>query len=304
MLSRFNLIKNKIPVKSITNRCGYVPVQCRTLASDLNRHVNLTNQSEQHKKILPQDLSITEKTIGTLANVLCSPLHLLGYGFIMVQPNWVKVSTYFGKYTGVHYKEGTSWRFNVMGQSLYDVYVGHQSIKLENSKIIDKNGNPIVVSCIMNYNITNPEQYILGISDGGSFIVNQGDSVVKSVISQYSYDELRSNNTNFNMELAEKANNMLSVAGVNVSSFMITDMNYAKEIATAMLVKQQASAYIIARTEIADAATSIIDNIIKYYGSVLTKEDQADLIKKLLVVITSGSSVQPTMSVSDSSSKL
>jgi hypothetical protein len=248
-----------------------------------------------YREIVPQTLSITEKLLGGFTNILLSPLHLVGYGFIMVQPNWVKVTTYWGKYTGVHYNQGTSWRFSVVGLKAYDVYLGQQSARLQNSNIVDSGGCPLVVSSMFNYNIVKPEQAILGVDDVQSFVTNQCDSVLKNVVSKYSYDTLRSDSVNISSELIDNANKVLSCAGVNVSSFRITDINYAKEIAQSMLVKQQADAYLAGKTQITKAATSIIDNTVKYYGDVLTKEDKADLIKKLLIIITSGSSVQTTL---------
>jgi len=248
-----------------------------------------------YREIVPQTLSITEKLLGGFTNILLSPLHLVGYGFITVQPNWVKVTTYWGKYTGLNYGPGTSWRFSVVGLKAYNVYLGQQSARLQNSNIVDSEGCPLVVSSMFNYNIVKPEQAILGVDDVQSFVTNQCDSVLKNVVSKYSYDTLRSDSVNISSELIDNANKVLSCAGVNVSSFRITDINYAKEIAQSMLVKQQADAYLAGKTQITNAATSIIDNTVKHYGDVLTKEDKADLIKKLLIIITSGSSVQTTL---------
>ena len=250
-----------------------------------------------HSQVVPQNLNSTETLLGSFLNIIGSPLHLLGNGFIIVPAQHVAVMTKLGKCTGRHCPEGTTWVPDPIGLKLHTVFIGDSSMKLENSKIIDKSGNPVVVSGVINYNILHPERYALGIRDPKKYIYNQSDAVLKSVISKYSYDDLRSENALIQSELKEKSQNVLNIAGVNVTDFTLTDMNYAKEIAQSMLVKQQAQAYAEAKKHIAEASNEIISGVTDKYKGILTKEDQADLIKKLLVVITSGSSVQPTLPV-------
>jgi len=246
-------------------------------------------------RVVPEQLNTTEFVVGGLLNLVASPLHLLGSGLITCPARHIAVGTYFGKYTGQHFSEGLSWVWHPWGFDVQKVFIGDSSMKLENSKIIDKVGNPVVVSGIINYNVVRPERYLLGIDNPSQYIYNQADAILKKVVSQYSYDDLRASNSSIREELQERSQEVLDVVGVQVSAFNLTDMNYAKEIAQSMLVKQQAMAYTDAKKHITEASTEIIGEILKKYEDILDDKAKADLIKNLLVVITSGSSVQPTL---------
>ena len=89
-------------------------------------------------------------------------------------------------------------------------------------------------------------------------------------------------------------------AGIEIVNVYLTDLNYAPEIASSMLIKQQARAYIDAKTEIAGSSVGIIketlDNI-KKIGIDLDETTKSRLVSNLVTVIASGNSVQPTISV-------
>ena len=87
----------------------------------------------------------------------------------------------------------------------------------------------------------------------------------------------------------------VNIAGVTVDNVFLTDLNYAHEIAQQMLIKQQAEAYIEAKSAISKASVDIVDDIVKKVGSDLSDKDKSELIKYLLTVIASGNSVQPTL---------
>lgn len=263
----------------------------------LTPKLNQISLTRKLSSIVPKNLTPFELAIGNIINTVCFPLQIVGSGIIKVEPKYVYVSTYLGKYTGVHYYEGTTWIWNPIGMDLGKVFIGESSMKIKDSKIIDKIGNPVIVSGIMNYNVVHPERYALGFVDPVDYIYNQTDAILKKVIGQHSYYELRSSDSNIRDELIEKSQEVLDVVGLHVSDFKLTDMNYAKEIAQSMLLKQQAIAYTDAKKYITEASSDIISEIISKYDNILDDKDKADLIKNLLIVITSGSSVQPTISV-------
>jgi regulator of protease activity HflC (stomatin/prohibitin superfamily) len=257
------------------------------------RHMSL-------ERVLPKKFG-TETIVGGLLNILGSPLHLIGSGFFTVKPKHVNVTTYFGKYVGNKYNSGLNWIPTPIGTIHHHVFVGASTVSMKNSKIIDSNGNPVVVSGVMNYYVDKPEQYLFGVDDSNKYIYNQSEKTLKRIISQYSYDELKKEDDNIQKELTEECQKQLDIAGVKIMDFNLTDMNYSTEIAQAMLVKQQAGAYIEARKDITKAACDIVSDAVSKYEKDLSSKDRADLIKNLLVVFTSNSNVQPVINVSNNS---
>lgn len=116
-----------------------------------------------------------ETFVGGLVNLVCSPLHLIGNGFVTVEPMYVSVLTYFGKYDGQHLNSGLNWIPTPIGMKACSVYMGARTTDLKKSKIIDRDGNPVVVSGIMNYNVSTPEQYVFGVDNSKEYIYNQAE---------------------------------------------------------------------------------------------------------------------------------
>lgn len=246
--------------------------------------------------VVPEQLGI-ERIAGGVLNLVLSPLHLLGNGFVTVKPMHVGVATYFGKYSGQHFKSGLHWIPTPIGTTIKSVYMGGRSTDFKNSKITDKNRNPIVVSGMMNYNVVDPAQYLYGTNDQNNYIFNQAESVLKQVVSGYTYDELSNTLSDIDNILREESQKKLDIAGIEVTKFSLTDMNYAPEIASAMLVRQQADAYIQGRKEITKGTCDIVDDIVDKYGSNMNDEQKSKLINNLMVSIISNSGVQQVINV-------
>lgn len=255
------------------------------------------NSNWEYAKVKPETQTTQEKLVSNILNLIASPLHLIGMGLFTVPPQHIGVSTLFNKYTGKHYESGLNWFSHFVGFDCSEVYIGQQTMSLKESKIIDKKGNPVIISAVCNYHVDKPEQYIFGVDDPEEYIFNQSDKVLKQVVSQYTYDELRCEGDNIQTLLINKSQESLNVAGVKITDFSLTDMNYAPEIAKTMLAKQQASAYNEAKEEITMAAGDIVKNVINEFDEHLDNKAKAEMINNLLLVITSGSNVQPVMRV-------
>ena len=240
-----------------------------------------------------------EKIFGGLANLLLSPFHLLGSGFLTIEPNCVGVATYYSNYTGQKFSEGLNWTPTPIGLKIKTVYMGARTIDMKNSKVIDSNGNPILVSGVMNYNIKNPEQFLFGFENGGDYIYNQAEKILKKIVSNYSYDELKKEDNEITELMINEAQKALDVTGIKINDFSLTDMNYAKEIASSMLAVQQASATAAAREQIVKAACDIVQDAVNKFEDNLDEKSRAELIKNLLVVITSNNHVQPVVNVTN-----
>jgi len=87
-------------------------------------------------------------------------------------------------------------------------------------------------------------------------------------------------------------------AGVEISNFLLSDLNYAPEIAAQMLIRQQAEAYISAREAIAQASVEIVDDTmtqLKKYNMVTSDKTKDEIVRNLITVICSGTSATPTI---------
>ena len=89
--------------------------------------------------------------------------------------------------------------------------------------------------------------------------------------------------------------------GMRIISFSLSDLSYAPEIASAMLVKQQAHALIQARKMIVAGAVDIAQSAVvqlESRGVVLTSGEKARMVTNLLSVICGDANVTPTLPLS------
>ena len=92
------------------------------------------------------------------------------------------------------------------------------------------------------------------------------------------------------------------IGGVNVGSMEINELNYAPEIASGMLKKQQAMALVAARHVIVDGATEIAKGAIRNLesgeqGMKLSADEKAKIVTNLLTITCGDSDAVPTLSL-------
>ena len=92
------------------------------------------------------------------------------------------------------------------------------------------------------------------------------------------------------------------IGGVNVGSMEINELNYAPEIASGMLKKQQAMALVAARHVIVDGATEIAKGAIRNLesgeqGMKLSSDEKAKIVTNLLTITCGDSDAVPTLSL-------
>ena len=158
--------------------------------------------------------------------------------------------------------------------------MGNQTFKLPESKVVDKNGNPIIISAIVNYRVSAPEQFYVRIKCDSEYIHNQAEAIIKKIASKYPYEStdghsLKSESDEVIQEMREGLQQKVAHAGIQVDSVELTDLNYAPEIAQQMLIKQQAEAYIEAKSAISTASMDIVREIDDNIGQSLTPEDRS-----------------------------
>lgn len=263
-----------------------------------NPYARVISSTSQFRPIVAEKPTVLQTAISGMVNTVAAPLQVFGSGLLPVPPNSVALGTQFGKYTGLKYTSGLNWTPVPMGQKFHTVFMGERTTSMQDLKIIDAHGNPLQVSGIMNYRVEVPEQFAFGVSEPEIYIYHQAESTLKTNVSKFTYDQLRSQDGELENALVTDITDRLKVTGVTVSEFRLTDINYAKEIAGAMLVKQQAIAYNDAKKEIVETASDMIDSVVNsdsYKSMDPTIRDQ--LKKDLMIILTSGSNVQPVINV-------
>lgn len=197
------------------------------------------------------------------------------------------------------------WTFlSCWGRELTHVSTAQISISLPDVKVADHDGNPVVLSAVVQIHVVDAKKAVLDVESYLQYVRLQAVTVLRQVVAQYPYESdqhhlsLRSNASNINNQLAETLNHLTAIAGVEVLSFRIDEIAYATEIAPLMLRKQAAVAMMSARKLIVDSAVSIACDAVdqmEHRGTVLTAEEKSDIIVNLMTVISSGRDVMPTI---------
>ena len=213
-----------------------------------------------------------------------------------VNQNYCCVIQRFGKVDRIMY-EGLRWAPPFCDEKL--VFIGTQTHKFSGLHLIEKNGSPILVSAILNYRISNPIKYIVAADAKTEVVMNMVEGAIRdgcksvALISDTEND-LRKHSDVVSEEIKKKVKEQVLKYGISINSIKITEANYAPEIIQQMLMKQQAQAYIQARSQVVEGAVGIIEETIKKLPN-LSKEAQEKVVVNLLTTLTSNNSVQPVV---------
>merc|ERR1712159_902712 len=77
------------------------------------------------------------------------------------------------------------------GMQVLNVSTKQNTMDLPNSKIADRNGNPVMVSAILNYRVVNSKKALLNVESYGHYINTNAQAVLKQTVSAFTYDELK-----------------------------------------------------------------------------------------------------------------
>ena len=257
--------------------------------------------------------------------MIIATLFILG-GFLMLEPNTARVTTWFGKYSGTFTKTGFYWINPFYGAK--KVSLRARNLDAEPIKVNDKVGNPVMIGLVMVWRLKDTYKALFEVDSqtmastdgtlGGNtkglmhalenFVSVQSYAALRQVAGQYAYDDneentseltLRSGGDEINEQLEAKLNERLSLAGIEVVEARINYLAYAPEIAAVMLRRQQASAIITAREKIVEGAVSMVkmaldklstDGIVE-----LDEDKKASMVSNLLVVLCADESAQPVV---------
>ena len=265
-------------------------------------------------------------TLLTLGIVLAICEILILCGFIMLEPNTARVTTWFGKYSGTFSRTGFYW-INPF-YSTKKVSMRARNLDAEPIKVNDKVGNPVMIGLVLVWKLKDTYKALFEVDSqtraattgtvGGdtkglmraleNFVSVQSYAALRQVAGQYAYDDndedtkeltLRSGGDEINEQLEAKLNERLSLAGIEVVEARINYLAYAPEIAAVMLRRQQASAIITAREKIVEGAVSMVkmaldklsnENIVE-----LDDDKKAAMVSNLLVVLCADEQAQPVV---------
>lgn len=227
-------------------------------------------------------------------------------GFVLVNPNSSRVLLLFGKYVGTIKKNGLFW-----ANPLYTkkkISLRASNFDSERLKVNDKLGNPVMISTILVWRVTDTYKAAFDVDDYQNFVRVQTDAAVRKLASMYPYDNfadegldeditLRSSLNEVSEALEKELQERLSMAGIEVLEARIGYLAYAQEIANAMLKRQQATAIVAARHKIVEGAVSMVEMALAELSKKdvveLDEERKAAMVSNLMVVLCSDKDASP-----------
>ena len=230
------------------------------------------------------------------------------FGFILVNPNTSKVVLLFGKYIGTIKDNGLYWANPLFRKKTISLRASN--FDSERLKVNDKLGNPIMISTILVWRVTNTYKAAFDVDNYENFVRVQTDAAVRKLASMYPYDNfadeghdeditLRSSVNEVSEALEKEIDERLSIAGIEVLEARIGYLAYAQEIASAMLKRQQATAIVAARHKIVQGAVEMVEMALEELNKkqivVLDDERKAAMVSNLLVILCGDKEASPVV---------
>ncbi|WP_343488459.1 SPFH domain-containing protein [Allomuricauda sp. d1] len=231
---------------------------------------------------------------------------VLAFGLVLVNPNSSRVLLLFGKYVGTIKKNGLFWVNPLYSKK--KISLRASNFDSERLKVNDKLGNPVMISTILVWRVTDTYKAAFDVDDYKNFVRVQTDAAVRKLASMYPYDNfadedleeditLRSSVNEVSDNLEKEVQERLAMAGIEVLEARIGYLAYANEIASAMLKRQQATAIVAARHKIVEGAVSMVEMALAELNEKdivdLDEERKAAMVSNLMVVLCSDKDAAP-----------
>eukprot|EP00658_Telonema_sp_P-2_P026143 TRINITY_DN2054_c0_g1_i16.p1 TRINITY_DN2054_c0_g1~~TRINITY_DN2054_c0_g1_i16.p1 ORF type:complete len:203 (-),score=49.51 TRINITY_DN2054_c0_g1_i16:365-973(-) len=172
---------------------------------------------------------------------------------------------------------------------------------LPTQKVADGNGNPVMVSAVLNYRVSDSKRALMNVQNVHTFVSTNAQATLKQTVGRYSYDQLKSVAETVNEEMRTTLQSLVQCAGIEVNSIRLNDLSYAPEVAASMLKIQQARALIQARELIVEGAVRISqDAVLRLEESDAVQLDaatKAKIVTNILTVTCGESNAVPTVSL-------
>ncbi|WP_369049275.1 SPFH domain-containing protein [Tenacibaculum sp. UWU-22] len=233
---------------------------------------------------------------------------ILSLGFILVNPNSSKILLFFGKYVGTVKQNGLHWANPLYRKKTISLRASN--FDSERLKVNDKLGNPVMISTILVWRVTETYKAAFDVDNYENFVRVQTDAAVRKLASMYPYDNfadegheeditLRSSVNEVSETLEKELEERLAIAGIEVLEARIGYLAYAQEIASAMLKRQQATAIVAARHKIVQGAVDMVDMALEELNKKeivdLDEERKAAMVSNLLVILCGDKEASPVV---------
>jgi regulator of protease activity HflC (stomatin/prohibitin superfamily) len=231
---------------------------------------------------------------------------LLIKGLIVISPNTAKVLLLFGNYRGSVKQNGLFWINPFYTRT--NLSLRARNFESDKIKVNDKTGNPILISVILVWKVSDTFKSTFEVDNYENFIRIQTDSAVRKLAGSFPYDHFEDEkatvtlSTNFvdvNKALELEVTERLEIAGIEVIESRIGYLAYAPEIAHSMLRRQQASAVVAARHKIVEGAVGMVESALKLLADKeiieFDEDKKAAMVSNLMVVLCGDSEAKPVI---------
>ncbi len=226
-------------------------------------------------------------------------------GFVVVQPNDSRVLVFFGHYVGSITQPGFYYVNPFTSIWRHSVLLRVRNFQSERIKVNDASGSPIDIAAVVVWRVVDTAKAVFDVEDFEEFVVVQSETAVRHLASQYPYDapdgqpSLLGYSDEVTDALRRELQERLAAAGIDVLETRLTHLAYAREIAEAMLRRQQAAAIVAARRTIVEGAVGLVDMALRELGEQgtvrLDDERKAAMAANLMLVLTSDRGATPVI---------
>ena len=227
-------------------------------------------------------------------------------GLMIIQPNYARVLSFFGKYVG-SVKDNGLFFINPLYASTR-ISQRAQNLAIPTLKVNDKMGNPIEIAAVIVWQVADTYKATYEVADYVNYIRMQSEAALRNLATSFAYDHiedetaaitLRDGGAKVNELLEAELNERLVKAGLHISEARMSHLAYAPEIAGAMLQRQQATAIVAARSKIVEGAVGMVEMALEMLSRKniveLDEEKKAAMVSNLMVVLCGEKSAQPVL---------
>lgn len=226
-------------------------------------------------------------------------------GFFLINPNNSRVLTLFGEYKGSAKENGFFWANPFFTKRVISLRASN--FESDRMKVNDKRGNPIEISVILVWRVSDTFKAAFEVDDYAKFVKVQTDAAVRKLAHLYPYDNmdeaheltLRGGTEEINHSLEEEIRERLAISGIEVLEARIGYLAYASEIAGSMLKRQQAEAVVAARFKIVEGAVGMVEKALEELSKrqiiELDDDKKAAMVSNLLVILCGDKEASPVV---------
>lgn len=236
--------------------------------------------------------------------VLVLAVTAIGTGLSAIQPGKTRVVEFFGRYLGTVRRTGLVLTVPFTMRRAVSVRV--HNFETAHLKVNDADGNPVDVAAIVVWQVADTAKSVYAVEEYEQFNQVQAEAALRHVAGAHPYDDtsgvgtsLRGSTELVAHELASEVADRVKVAGVEIVECRISHLAYSKEIAGAMLQRQQANAVVAARERIVEGAVGMVEMALERLSERdivdLDDERRAAMVSNLLVVLCGDSRATPVV---------